>query len=73
MLARRLGREEPCSSECAFWEDGGAVIPAGCALERILGEGDWPVELAERWLHIRDRVGGAAEWQPDGFFTILLS
>ena len=72
MLVRRLGREEPCSSECAFWEDGGAVLPAGCALERILGEGDWPVELAARWLRIRDRVGSAADWQPAGFFSTLL-
>ena len=72
MLARRLGREEPCTTDCAFWEDGGAVIPAGCALERILGEGDWPAELAGRWLLIRNRIGSAAEWGPAGFFSTLL-
>lgn len=48
-------------------------LPAGCALERILGEGDWPVELAGRWLLIREQIGSAADWQPAGFFSTLLT
>lgn len=72
MLGHRLGRDEPCTQECPFWEPGGAVIDAGCALERILGEGDWPVEFAERWLRIRDRISSAADWPPAGFFSTLL-
>ena len=73
MLNRRLGGNEPCTEDCPFWEAGGAIVDAGCALERILGEGDWPVELAGRWLRIRDRIGSAADWQPAGFFSDLLA
>ena len=72
MLSERLGRHEPCASECAFWEEGGAVLPAGCALERILPDDDWPPKLAERWLGIRNRVR-KDEWRPSSFFAALLS
>jgi hypothetical protein len=72
MLAHRLGGLEPCPSDCVFWEGGGAVIPAGCALERILGEDDWPPGLAQRWLGIRNQTS-KDDWQPTSFLTALLS
>lgn len=53
-LALRLGHHEACGEQCPFWEEGGAVVPAGCGLERILTADDWPPELAGRWLSIRD-------------------
>jgi len=40
MLGRRLGRPSAYSEECPFFETGGAVVSAGCALERILPEPD---------------------------------
>ncbi len=73
MLARRLGRPSACSEQCPFWETGGAVLAAGCALERILPESDWPPQLAARWLRLRTRVGTADDWKPTSLFSILLS
>ena len=56
MLTGRLGRREACSDQCPLWEGGGAVVPAGCALERLLAAEDWPPALAGRWLRIRDHA-----------------
>ena len=72
MLGRRVGRPRACSEQCPFWEAGGAVVAAGCALERILLEPEWPPELAERWLRVRDLAGSADDWRPTSFFSALL-
>ena len=72
MLARRTGRPAPCREACPFWEQGGAVVAAGCALERIQPEKDWSPELAQRWLQIRAAAGRADDWQPTSFFSQLL-
>ena len=72
MLGRRLGRASACDEQCPFWEEGGAVAPPGCALERILPEEDWPTELAERWLRVREAAGSADDWRPTSLFSILL-
>ena len=72
MLARRSGKLLACSKQCPFWEAGGAVLPAGCALERIQPECEWTPELALRWLRLRDRLGDADAWQPTSFFSTLL-
>ena len=71
MLARCLGRSRVCSETCPFWESGGAVLPAGCALERILPEPDWTPELAARWLRLRENAT-ASDWQPTSMFSQLL-
>jgi hypothetical protein len=35
-LRAAVGEHELCPGhECAFWEDGGAVVTAGCAIERL--------------------------------------
>jgi len=35
-LSQAIGNDEECSRAwCAFWEQGGAVIEAGCAIERF--------------------------------------
>jgi hypothetical protein len=46
LLALRAGREEACSrADCPLWEDG------GCALERLVAEGELDVdEWAEEGL-----------------------
>ena len=72
MLARRLGQLRACTSECPFWEQGGAVLREGCALERILPEPDWTPELAARWLRLRDNAGNASDWKPTSMFSQLL-
>ena len=52
-LARAIGREELCSGKgCAFWEEGGAVVEAGCAIER-LGVELSNVELARYLVDLR--------------------
>lgn len=61
VLQGTVGRTETCPRErCPFWEEGGAVIDAGCFLERVLPVEDWTPELAHRWLRIRSRVAGGA-------------
>ena len=72
MLARCAGFENACSERCPFWESGGAVLDAGCALERILPEPDWTPELAQHWLRIRDRLYSGDDWQPTNYFSVLL-
>ena len=52
-LEYAAGRLELCDSSCVFWEHGGAVVDAGCLLERLLPREDWTPELAERWLYAR--------------------
>jgi len=35
-LQRAAGFREPCPGKgCRFWEEGGALLPAGCVIERL--------------------------------------
>jgi hypothetical protein len=44
------GNSEECPGPaCAFWEEGGAVVQSGCALERVRLEFDARPDVA-RWL-----------------------
>lgn len=72
MLARKVGVESACSERCPFWEEGGAVLSAGCALERIQPEREWTPELARRWLRLRERAADAGDGRPTSFFSALL-
>ena len=55
------GRHEPCTRErCAFWEDGGAVLPGNCLVER-LGIDVRNPGLAEYLLEVRERVERARD------------
>lgn len=47
---------EPCSRErCTFWEPGGAVVEAGCLINR-LGVDVRRVDLATYLLEVRERL-----------------
>jgi hypothetical protein len=36
LLKESVGQVEACPHDaCAFWEAGGALVPAGCAIERL--------------------------------------
>lgn len=49
-------RIEECAPErCAFWELGGAVLDAGCLIDRLGIEARRP-EVAGYLLHLRDRL-----------------
>jgi hypothetical protein len=51
-----LGRGEQCpEGACPFWEEGGAVLPAGCGLERLGIEAEQP-DLAEYLLDLRAQL-----------------
>lgn len=74
-LQYTLGRTERCpeSSRCPFWEGGGAVLEAGCLLERFLPPDDWTPELAHRWLTLRrslERSGGAEAGTRNLFYRL---
>jgi hypothetical protein len=53
-LRAAVGEHELCPGhDCAFWEDGGAVVAAGCAIERLgVPVGRQP-ELARHLLDLR--------------------
>jgi hypothetical protein len=49
------GRQEECpGASCAFWEDGGAVVEAACAFERVRLEFGGRPDVARWLLTIRD-------------------
>jgi hypothetical protein len=53
-LRAALGEHELCpGSDCAFWEDGGSIIEAGCAIERLGVPIDRHRELARHLLDLR--------------------
>lgn len=53
-LHAALGENELCpGSECAFWEDGGAIVEAGCAIERLGVPIEQQSELAKQLLDVR--------------------
>lgn len=65
-LQDTLGRVERCpeSGRCPFWEVGGAVLEAGCLLERFLSRDDWTPELAHRWVALRQSLERPGRAQP---------
>jgi hypothetical protein len=62
-----VGEFEQCPRQrCVFWEDGGAVMPGSCAIERLgidIGTPDlaaYLLELRERIEQARDRAEAEA-------------
>ena len=78
-LQYALGRIEECplSARCPFWEEGGAVLDAGCLLERMLPPEDWTPELAARWLRVRRSLvrasGNGTKPEEGALFSLLHS
>lgn len=59
-LYAAVGRAERCPGDgCPFWEEGGAVIEAGCAIERLAVALSNP-QLVRQLLELRTRLEGAA-------------
>ncbi len=53
-LHAAVGENVPCpGGDCAFWEDGGAIVEAGCAIERLGVPIDRRGELPRRLLDVR--------------------
>lgn len=71
LLRRALGTNERCSDRCAFWEVGGAVLSAGCAVERIglQFEVEQNPRLASGLLSVRAQLEAADD---PGLFDQLL-
>jgi hypothetical protein len=59
-LSAQTGVREPCSSDaCAFWQEGGDDLGAGCAVERLeLDCGG--IDVADFLLGLRGRLESAA-------------
>jgi hypothetical protein len=56
-----LDEVEACPEDaCPFWEHGGAVLEAGCGLERLSLELDRP-NLAEYFVELRERLETARD------------
>ena len=56
-LASAIGETEACPyAGCPFWEEGGAVVPAGCMLDRLAGDLDRRPELALALLPVRRKL-----------------
>ena len=66
-LREAVGERELCpGSACLFWEDGGAVVEPGCAIERLGVPVQERRDLARHLLDLRlraDEVRTAAERQ----------
>lgn len=59
-LRAAIGERELCpGGACAFWEDGGAIVEAGCAIERLGIPIDRHAELAYYLLDRRLAVEAA--------------
>ena len=52
-------REECPGQACAFWEEGGAVVDAGCVFERVQFELETRPDVARWLLHIRTDLENA--------------
>jgi hypothetical protein len=53
-LRRAVGEREACPGHsCAFWEDGGSVLEAGCEIDRLGVPIDRSLELARHLLDLR--------------------
>ncbi len=60
-LIAAIGNEAECpEARCAFWEKGGAVVPGGCAVER-LGLDLSNVDLAHYLIDLRRAIEGARD------------
>ena len=60
-LQDAAGRVEACpGSGCPFWEEGGAVLTAGCLLERLSLDLARRHELAQQLLELRYRLDSGA-------------
>jgi hypothetical protein len=60
-LSVAVGDDEECPRGwCAFWEPGGAVVGAGCAIERLGIDRDDP-ELARYLLELRRALESARD------------
>jgi len=56
-LREAVGERELCpGADCAFWEDGGAVVKAGCAIERLGVPVESRRDLAGHLLELRLRL-----------------
>jgi hypothetical protein len=56
-LRESVGEREPCpGADCAFWEEGGAVLEMGCAIERLGVPVERQRHLARHLLELRLRV-----------------
>jgi hypothetical protein len=56
-LRDAVGEHERCpGAACAFWEEGGAVVEAGCAIERLGIPVQRQRDLARHLLDLRLRV-----------------
>ena len=61
-LRRAVGERELCpGSVCAYWEDGGSIVDAGCAVERLGIPVDRRPDLARHLLELRLAVESAGE------------
>ena len=64
-LRAAVGEHELCPGhECAFWEDGGAVVSGGCAIERLGVPVERRPDLARHLVDLRltlESVRSAAE------------
>ena len=59
-LERAVGREALCTFErCPFWEEGGAVVEGGCALERLGIDLDSSPGFAQWLLEMRHKLAEA--------------
>jgi len=56
-LHSALGRSESCPGpDCPFWEEGGAVVSAGCALERLALDVERRPQLARALRHVLGKL-----------------
>jgi hypothetical protein len=59
-LQYTLGVAETCpEARCPYWEDGGAVLPGGCVVQRLGVARD--VRLAEYLLELRRKLEDARD------------
>ena len=59
-LRLTVGRPEPCRGPgCPLWEEGGAVVDAGCVVERLALDVEARPHLAWALLHVLHTVEGA--------------
>lgn len=67
LLQDAVGRVEACpGAGCCFWEDGGAVLAGGCAVERLSLELVRRPELAHHLLEVRRELGRTHRGEDDG-------
>jgi hypothetical protein len=61
-LRHAVGESELCpGASCAFWEEGGSIVAAGCEIERLGIPVDRDRELASHLLELRLTMEAARE------------